>query len=421
MRRHASLPSTAAALVLVALGTLTLSALPASAQATCSFDEPTGALSVTLAGSGAATLGRSGTTITLDGTACGTATVNNTETINVTGPGSGDDLTIDLAGGPFAPGLTTETDGGDPEIEFNVDLGSGTPSGILRIAGSDVADNFTLGAAGVNLNASEAAGDADVTIVGSISLIASGVGGDDVISAAGGAGTGGPIADVTLNGGDGADRLRGALGGCTLDGGAGADTLDYSGAATGIAGDLGAGSVSIGTATDDVSAVENITGTPFDDRLTGDDAGNVVSGLDGNDVLEGAEGDDTLAGGTGTDTADYGGAAKSVVVDLAAGTATGAGNDTLSEVEDVNGTSFHDEIRGGASANVLQGLDGNDEIRGAEGPDRVIGGDGNDSLFGGQGRDRLEGGSGKDRLKGGKGKDVCVPGPDPDSWAYCED
>jgi Ca2+-binding RTX toxin-like protein len=378
-------------------------------------------LSVTLAGNGAATLSRSDTAIALDGVACGTATVNNTDTINVTGPGSGDDLTIDLAGGPFAPGLTPETDGGASEIEFNVNLGSGTPSGILRIAGSDLGDSFTLGVTGVNLNASETTGDADVAIVGSVSLIASGAGGDDVLSSAGGVGTGAPIANVTLNGGDGADELLGALGGCTLDGGAGADTLDYSGAATGIAGDLGAGSVSIGTATDDVIAAENLTGTPFDDLLTGDDAGNVVNGLDGTDVLDGAGGDDTLTGGAGTDTADYASAAKGVVVDLAAGTATGAGDDTLSEIENVNGTSFHDEIRGAAPANLLQGLDGNDEIRGGEGPDRVVGGTGNDVLFGGQGRDRLEGGSGKDQLKGGKGKDVCVPGPDPDSWAYCED
>jgi Ca2+-binding RTX toxin-like protein len=79
-----------------------------------------------------------------------------------------------------------------------------------------------------------------------------------------------------------------------------------------------------------------------------------------------------------------------VTVDLTAGTATGgSGSDTLSGIEDVNGSEAADDITGNASAagNFLFGNGGNDRLNGGDadnagsgGPDRFDGGSGIDTL-----------------------------------------
>ena len=65
------------------------------------------------------------------------------------------------------------------------------------------------------------------------------------------------------------------------------------------------------------SAIENLTGSSFADKLYGNELGNQMSGGMGNDWLEGWAGDDTLVGGqgddqlqggSGIDTALFGGA-----------------------------------------------------------------------------------------------------------------
>ncbi len=221
------IPRALGAVVVLALALLALVAPNAAAQATCLFDEMTGVLQVTLVGGAPAVLARETDTITLDGVACGTATVANTDTILVGGTGLGqpDDLTLDLAGGPFAPGLSAETDGGDPEIEISVDLLGG---GDLRVSGSDGNQQITLGSAGANLNADEAVGDTDVTLTGPAAWSVDGRAGDDRISLAGGAGTGEAVAAVSVHGGVGDDTIVGMIGGSTIDGGEGSDTSDYS-------------------------------------------------------------------------------------------------------------------------------------------------------------------------------------------------
>jgi Ca2+-binding RTX toxin-like protein len=48
--------------------------------------------------------------------------------------------------------------------------------------------------------------------------------------------------------------------------------------------------------------VDGVTGSDFDDTISGDSAGNVLAGYFGNDVLDGRAGDDVLLGGDGDDT-----------------------------------------------------------------------------------------------------------------------
>ena len=69
----------------------------------------------------------------------------------------------------------------------------------------------------------------------------------------------------------------------------------------------------------------------------------------------------------------------------------GAGVDTLSGFENVNGSAFNDELTGTTGANTLTGLGGNDTLNGAAGDDNLIGGIGDDILIGGRGADRLDG------------------------------
>jgi len=466
------------AVVAIVLGAATAAfLLPAQAAPTCTYDAPTLTVTVTVGSGESATIARSLDLITLDGAPCDVATVQTTDTIVVNGTGTPTEIAIDLSGGPFEPGATPESDGGASEIEFTVDLSGGTPT--LRIAGGPGTDDIVLGTGGVNLNAVEANGDADVSISGSPAIVIAGGGGDDILSVAGTAGTGaaGPVA--TLLGGDGTDRLLGALGGSTFDGGAGSDEVDFSASVRLLDADLAAGRVThqggavdqlsgiedltgspgddliagdgannvidggdgddtidfsgasgmdvdlrvgraVGEGTDALSSIENVIGSPFDDHIVGSDVANLLDGGPSDDKIDGGGGDDTLTGGDGSDTVSFQSATEGVTVSLAKGTADGAGADTLGGFENVVGTRQADEIHGDEGRNRLDGRRGPDQLFGGSGSDNILGGDGNDLLFGQSGNDLLLGDSAKDQLDGGRDRDVCKGGTGPDSFVFCE-
>jgi Ca2+-binding RTX toxin-like protein len=291
----------------------------------------------------------------------------------------------------------------------------------LRIAGGTGDESFTVGSAGINLNAVEGTDDVDVTVTGGPAIELLGREGTDTLSVAGGDGTGEAVSGVLVDGGAGDDTLIGLIGGSNLVGGDGADTLDYSRVPEGIEADLTTGVVKPYTGdVDFVDTCEDVIGTAANDILTGDAGANTLTGGDGDDTLDGRDGDDTLDGGLGRDTASFGGLRKAVVVDLRAGTAEGSGADTLIGIEDAEGSRKADELTGNGDANRLDGGAGADQITGRGGGDLLVGGDGNDDLFGGKGRDTLDAGAGRDVLDGGKSRDTCIPGKDPDAWSSCE-
>ncbi|TRV22676.1 MAG: calcium-binding protein [Microcystis flos-aquae Mf_WU_F_19750830_S460] len=111
----------------------------------------------------------------------------------------------------------------------------------------------------------------------------------------------------------------------------------------------------------------------------------VITGSEFDDTLTGFAGADTLNGGAGNDTLNG-----------------GDGNDTL------NGGDGNDSLNGGLNNDTLNGGNGNDTLIGLGGADSLIGGDGNDSLDGGNGNDTLIGGAGSDTLIGGTGSDRFV-------------
>ena len=95
----------------------------------------------------------------------------------------------------------------------------------------------------------------------------------------------GNVADNLLEGRDGADLLMGGLGNDTLIGGPGADALDggegsdtaaYTGSASAVTVNLGTNTATGGDAEGDTfTFIENLSGSAFDDTLTGDAGNNV--------------------------------------------------------------------------------------------------------------------------------------------------
>ncbi|MEM9782460.1 MAG: iron-regulated protein frpC, partial [Pseudomonadota bacterium] len=94
-----------------------------------------------------------------------------------------------------------------------------------------------------------------------------------------------------------------------LDGGEGTDLLDFSLLDEGVEVNLKEGTA--GTA--HVENFENVIGTEFDDKITGDAKANVISGLGGVDTIYGRGGDDTLVGNKGDDFV-FGGGGDDLIV-----------------------------------------------------------------------------------------------------------
>lgn len=259
--------------------------------------------------------------------------------------GPGDDTLVDPGGstdqdtadyfdatGPVTGSLTTNTVSGPG-------VGTDTLSGILGIEGSPYNDTLT--------------GDNASLSPGSVQNILDGEGGNDLLE---------PLA--------GTDRVFG--GDSSGSGGPGIDTVSYANDAA-VDANLTTGVAITNTATDEdqLLDIDNVIGSAHADTITGDSGANVIEGLAADDTIDGAGGNDTasfatLAGPLG------------VNVNLGLGTAVGDGSDTLAAIENVTGSPQSDVIFGNGSANVLNGLAGNDNVDGQAGPDSLLLGAGND-------------------------------------------
>lgn len=173
----------------------------------------------------------------------------------------------------------------------------------------------------------------------------------------------GDIGDNNLRGNGGADQL---------DGSGGFDFATYYGSATGVKVSLASPGSNTGEAKGDTFiSIEGLSGSTFNDVLTGDG---------GNNTLVGNGGADTLNGGAGFDTASYSIAQAGVTASLAKPSLnTGeAAGDKYSAIEGLAGSNFNDALTGDASANSLSGMNGDDLLDGAAGMDWLSGGAGKD-------------------------------------------
>lgn len=154
-----------------------------------------------------------------------------------------------------------------------------------------------------------------------------------------------------------------------------------------------------------------LSGTEYDDVLTGIGVSSSIWGLGGNDQIYGDRTSDAVVGGSGD--ALYGGAGNDLIHgyggnDLIDGGIDddtligGAGDDTII------GGAGNDIIDGGFDNDVLSGGEGDDTIIGDLGNDLIDGGAGDDTISGGSGNDLIDGGSGADTMTGGAGRDIFV-------------
>jgi trimeric autotransporter adhesin len=186
-------------------------------------------------------------------------------------------------------------------------------------------------------------------------------------------------ANVNATGNAGNNVLAGNSGANVLTGGDGTDTASYGSAKAGVNVALDrSGYQNLGSSGADLLVgIENLTGSAF------------------NDTLSGNAGDNVFNGGNGLDTVSYARAGSAVFFSLA-----------LTGPQDTRGAQDPVARSGGAV--------GLDSGTGGEGVDTVLnvenllGGAGNDSLSGNGSANRLDGGLGTDTLTGGAGNDTFV-------------
>ena len=109
--------------------------------------------------------------------------------------------------------------------------------------------------------------------------------------------------DDVLEGGAGADLLSGGAGNDRLIGGNGYDSADYVAASSRVTVSLAVTTAQVtgGAGTDTLITIENLNGSIYNDRFTGNALANALSGGKGHDTLVGAAGNDVLSGGPGID------------------------------------------------------------------------------------------------------------------------
>ena len=181
-------------------------------------------------------------------------------------------------------------------------------------------------------------------------MLLGGLGADIVLGGAG---------DDTLLGGAGDDYFKSGAGADSIDGGAGDDMVAYIDFDVPVIIDLMHENKNREGEEkgDNLTHIENMSGSRWDDQLFGDDERNHIQGSIGADKIWGRGGADRLEGGEGDDV-----------------------------------------IYGGGDNDVLLGGDGVDMLKGNGGADMLRGGAGDDILIGGAGINVLNGGAGADKF-----------------------
>jgi len=180
-------------------------------------------------------------------------------------------------------------------------------------------------------------------------------------------GVSGSLLNDTLIGNSGDNWLIGLAGADNLDGGLGNDFAAYSNATAAVIASLASPGTNTGDAAGDTYvSIESLSGTSFNDILTGDG---------GNNVFRGRLGADQLDGGAGFDVAEYLNSTTGLTVSLAtpASNTGEAAGDTFISIEGLAGSNFNDNLFGDSGVNTLFGRGGGDIFYGGVGNDTFYG------------------------------------------------
>jgi uncharacterized repeat protein (TIGR01451 family) len=233
---------------------------------------------------------------------------------------------------PLPPGvlaLSTSTPQGTCEIEPSLvtcDLGTlepmtnlvieidavGTQAGVFHELGDVTTDDaYDILDAQKTIYTTVIKGTSCTIVGGALAETINGTSGADVLCGLGGIDTiNGRGGKDILYGGTDADILDGGGGADVIFGGIGDDLVTFDSSAGAVDANLDTGLAS-GAGADKLRDVEDLFGSPFADKLTGDGGGNELFGggkgdklfgLAGADKLSGGGGDDSLNGGAGQDS-----------------------------------------------------------------------------------------------------------------------
>ncbi|MBD9427301.1 M10 family metallopeptidase C-terminal domain-containing protein [Pseudomonas sp. PDM15] len=364
-----------------------------------------------------------------------------------------------------------------------------------RLAGN-AADNQLIGDAGKDvLNGGGGAdnmigGDGDDTyhvdnhrdVVSETNALTSSGGTDIVYSALSAYTLGSNIENLRILSSTAADASGNALnnviyagaGNNVLNGAAGIDTLSYIFATRSVSVNLSLTSAQTtgGSGADTLLNIENLSGSIYDDALTGNGLANRLIGDAGRDILNGGAGADVLIGGNGND-AYYVDSSDDIVSETNTDLTIG-GSDTVysylssytlgSNVENLfinakgiasgAGNSLNNTVHAGSGDNRLDGGAGDDmlsylnyvsqgvsinlsvttaqstggsgidtilnfeRLAGSNYDDRLTGNGADNTLYGNAGNDILNGGAGSDVLLGGSGSDQLTGGAGADRFDF---
>ena len=275
-------------------------------------------------------------------------------------------------------------------------------NGRLTITGSDFDDVIELnpGAPGEVEVAGATPGDARIYTNVTEIVVLGGGGNDRITVGPGVVDIDGKAIMTILNGqdgddellaGDGDDTLIGGPGNDLLDGGDGSDTADYQDDPKAInvtlMGDLDGAAKDGQRGKDHLRRIENVIGTDYNDRISGDEHDNVIAGGDGNDTIFGRGGDDVIDAGNGNDRVT-----------------------TLDGDDEITAHAGQNKISAGDGADTITTGDGSDKIHGGDGMNVIHAGAGNNRIDTGSGSDRIDSGDGNDKIKAGDGDNIIYAG-----------
>ena len=266
---------------------------------------------------------------------------------------------------------------GSAGVGWNILIGGNSGN---TLTASDT-DSWIQGGAGTDIL--RGGGGHDVIVAGSGSTTIYGGNGDSYLAAGsangdqvyGGSGNDTIFAGTgtgdTLSGGAGNDTfiLSGISGSGSIDGGSGSNTVSFERYASGVNVNLGNWAAGSGSAYTEAN-IQNLIGSEA--------GGNRLQTGSSGGTLEGGAGNDTFIGGGGATTVSFANSGAGILIDLSANFSAGGSSngDTFTNVQNIIGSAFDDELKGLAGSTLNGGSGGDDWFDYSGGGNSYIGSQG---------------------------------------------